>query len=222
MKRFFFIILLLTTFFAPAVYAADSSPSADIASKLKEFQKEAASKATQLKELISKKMQNKAFVGTLQSLSGNTLTLSAKSGPKIVSLNDDTIYQNNLKTKQKFSLINLESGDYITALGDVDETGVLTAKKVVLLKALPERKSFFWGQIASVSGKLTTVKDKNFNSSTVKLPDSFKPKLNTYVILTGNLEKNSIFEASFAYMIPEPTIIKPKKIATPSASPKIN
>lgn len=219
MNKLLVISWLLVVFFAQTVYAAESSPSADIASKLKAFQKEAASKAAQLKDLISKRLQNKAFVGTLESQSGNSLTLAAKSGPKIISLSEDTLFESNTKSKQKFSRKNLASGDYITALGDIDETGVLAAKKIILLPTTNSEKpkAYLWGQIISVSEDLATLRDKNFKNVAASLPESSKFKLNDFVILTGSFDKNNIFSAQFVYVIPQ-AVIKPKKSATPSAN----
>lgn len=214
----FLFLLLPTACYLSPVFAADSTPSADIASKLKAFQKEAASKAAQLKELISKRLQNKAFVGTLESQSGNSLTLAAKSGPKIISLNEDTLFESNTKSKQKFSRKNLTSGDYVAALGDADETGILTAKKIIL-EASPSSalKTYLWGQIISVSDQLITLRGEDFKNVAVSVSKTFRFKLNDFVILTGGFDKNNIFSAQFVYVIPQ-AVIKPKKSATPSAN----
>ncbi len=191
MRKLLVIGSLFIVIFAQTASAVDSTPSADIVSKLKAFQKEAASKAAQLKDLITRKLQNKAFVGSIQSSSGNSLTLSAKSGPKIVSINEDTILP-----KKK-----LISGIYLAALGDIDDTGVLTAKKIVL-EASPsgEPKTYLWGKIISVSDNLVTLRDNNRRNIAASLPKSSKAKLNDTVILTGTTTKN-IFEAEFVYVI---------------------
>lgn len=230
MSKVLVISSLFIVLFSGTVFAADSTPSADIASKLKEFQKEAASKAAQLKDLISKKLQNKAFVGTIESQSGNSLTLAAKSGPRIVSLNQDTLFESKVKQKEKFSFKSINTGDYVAALGDIDETGVLTARKVILLRSKTNEvslttknyqlKTYLWGQVISISDELITLRDKTFKNWAATLPESPKVKLNDYVILTGNLDKNNIVDTGFVYVIPQGGVIKPKKLATPSA--KIN
>ena len=212
------IFIIFINFIVQPAYAAESSPSADIASKLKEFQKKAASKAAQLKDLISKKLQNKAFIGSIQSQSGNSLTIAAESGPKIVSLNEDTLFESNVKSKQKFSRKNLTSGDYIAALGDADETGVLTAKKIILLPPTNQQpKTYLWGQVISMSDQLVTLRDKDFKNIAASLPESSKFKLNDFVILTGSFNKNNIFDAGFVFVKPQGATLKPKKVATPSA-----
>ncbi|MDO8573586.1 MAG: hypothetical protein Q7R77_02450 [Candidatus Daviesbacteria bacterium] len=195
--------ILHFTFYISTAIAVDSTPSADIAAKLKAFQKGAASKAAQLKELISKKLQNKAYVGSIQSQSGNSLTLSARSGPKIASINEDTVFASNVKSK-KYSRKNISNGDYIGALGDVDETGVLTAKKIILLNPTPytlNPKTYLWGRILAISDKLITLRDNDLNNTAAIFPASSKVKINNSVILTGYLNKDNIFEAEFVYKI---------------------
>lgn len=216
-----FLLLLLfysLPFTLHPTFAADSTPSGDIAAKLKEFQKEAASKAAQLKELISKKLQNKAFVGNIESLSSTSLTLATDLGPRMVSINEDTEYESNIKSRQKFSDKTMKAGDYIATLGDADETGVLTARKIVLeASSSAQPKTYLWGQVISVSDELITIRDKEFKNTAVSLPKTEKVKLSDILILTGSLDKNNIFTAGYVYTVSESGLIKPKKTATPSA-----
>ncbi len=219
-KTFNFLIALLTFNFLLLTSAAatESTPSADIKAKLEELKKEIASKAAKLKQEVNRKLKDKAYAGQIKSKSDTTITLAAGSGPKIVNINQDTVFETKIKSKQKVSLKTVAEEDYIAALGDSDETGVLTAKKIVLLPPakLPP-KTFLWGQVISVSDQLTTLKDHEFKNVAVYLPAQTKVKLNDFVILTGNKDKNSIFDAGFVYIIPQGAILKPKKIATPSA-----
>lgn len=199
-KKLLVISSLFIVFSIQIAYAVESSPSADIKIKLEEFRKQAASKAAQLKESISKKLQNKAYIGNIKSKSSQSITLAAKTGPKMVSLNQDTALPKKLAEE-----------DYIAALGDVDETEVLTAKKIILLPTPnSELKTYLWGQVISISDKLLTLKDKDFKNISATLPSSSAVKLNDFVILTGNMNKNNIFKAEFVHVIPQGGIIKPK------------
>lgn len=217
-KLFIPLFFILTALFLPlSVAAADSTPSADIKSKLEELKKEIASKAAKLKDEVSQKLQNKAYVGFLKVKSQNSLTLATQKGPKIVNINQDTVFESRLKSKKSFSLKTLTLEDFIAALGDIDEVGVLTAKKIVLLPPQPSPKTALWGQIISISEKLATLKDRNLKNIAVSLPPS-TAKVNDFVILTGNFNKNEIFEADYVYIIPQGGILKPKKVATPSAT----
>ncbi len=219
------VIFLLSTVYCQlsTVYAVNSTPSADIQSKVNEFIKQAASKAAMLAPQISKKLQDKAYVGKVKTKSSNSLTLAARTGPKIVSINQDTVYASNIKGSTKFSQKMIEEEDYLTALGDVDENGVLTAKKIILLNPNPytlDPKTFLWGQIISISDKLVTLKDKSLKSVAVSLQDPSLVKISDFVILTGSKNKNEIFKAEFVFNIPQGGILRPKKVATQSAKKK--
>lgn len=209
------------------IFAADSTPSADslrqsdseagIKIKLEELKKEIASKAAKLKQEVDRKLKNKAYVGKIKSKSGSSLTLAAPSGPKVVNINEDTVFESNLKTKPKFSAKNIALEDYVACLGDRDETGVLIAKKIILLKSLnTQPKIYLWGQIISISDELATLKTSERKNVAVAF-SSAKIKLNDFVILTGTKNDNDIFETEFVYVIPQEAVLKPKKIATASA-----
>lgn len=221
-----FIVILITTaiflrttnYELRTVYAADSTPSANIKTKLEELKKEIASKAAKLKQEINRKLKDKAYVGSIKLGSETSLTLAAFSGPKIVSINQDTVFESKLKSKKKVSQESLSNEDYVAALGDIDETGVLTARKIILLPTTNSQlKTYLWGQIISISDKLITLKDKSFKNVAASLPLNSQVKLNDFVILTGSVDKNDIFDADFVYAIPQGGILKPKKVATPSA-----
>lgn len=213
-----FSLLLPVTYRLSPVYAAESSPSADIRAKLEELKKQIASKAAKLKQEVGNKLKDKAYVGKVKSKSTQALTLANLSGPKIVSINQDTVFESKLKSRKKFSQKTISEEDYIAALGDIDETGVLTAKKIILLPATAlQPKTHFWGQIISISDKLITLKDREFKNIAAILPPQATVKLNDFVILTGSYDKNDIFSAGFVFVIPQGVSLKPKKEATPSA-----
>ncbi len=210
--------LLFTFYFTLPILAADSTPSADIKSKLEELKKEIASKAAKLKQEVNRKLKDKAYVGKIKAKSDTAITLATKNGPRIVNLNQDTEFDSNVK-KKKYSQKIISEEDYLASLGDVDETGVLTARKVILLpNPDPEVKTFLWGQIISISDKLVTLRDKNLKSVAVLFSDS-TARVSDFVLLTGFLGKNDIFKAEFVYIIPQGGVLKPKKVATPSATP---
>lgn len=215
------LLLLTTTYSLPPTFAADSTPSADIKDKLEELKKEIASKAAKLKQEVNRKLLNKAYVGKVKTKTTTSLTLAAKTGPKIVTINQDTIFESNIKLKQKFSQKSLAEENYIATLGDIDETGVLTAKKVILLpNPQKDSKTYLWGQIISLSDSLGTIKNKDLKNIAISLSlADIKGdlKINEFIIITGEFNKNEIFEAEFIYVIPQGGILKPKRIASPSA-----
>ncbi|MDD5416073.1 MAG: hypothetical protein PHE48_03675 [Candidatus Daviesbacteria bacterium] len=218
----FSFYILHSTFYIPSALALESTPSADIKTKLEELKKEIASKAAKLKQDVNRKLKDKAYIGKIKQKSDNSVTISTASNPKMVSLNQDTVFESKIKSKQKFSQKTISEEDYVAALGDADETGVLTAKKIILLPQpktdLPlAEKTYLWGQVISISDQLVTLKNSESKVVAVSLPSVSGIKLNTFVILTGNQDKNDIFKAGFVYIIPQGGVIKPKKMATPSA-----
>jgi hypothetical protein len=169
-KLFPLTLLLLFTFYlslSPAsTRAVDSTQSADFKTKLKSLQEEIASKAAQLKQEISQKLQNKAYPGFIKSKSDNSLTVTTKSGTKIVNVNEFTEYTALLANsrQQKFSQKTLEVDDYLVALGDIDDNGVMTAKKIIRLEVLkPLKKEIIFGQVISINSdsKAITLQNKD-------------------------------------------------------------
>src|SRR3989344_1368803 len=168
------------------VHAVDSTPSADIRSKLEELKKDIASRAAKLKQEVTSKLKDKAYVGKIKSKSDTSATLATKNGPKIVNINQDTEFESNIKNK-KYSPKLVSEEDYIVTLGDVDETGVLTAKRIILLPSPGSlEKTFLWGQVISSSDKLVTIKNKNSKNIAASMP-GFSVKNLDFVIATGYL-----------------------------------
>ncbi len=222
------IVFALTIHHTPytihQVLAADSTPSADIQAKLDELKKEIASKAASLKQDLDQKLQNKAYVGEVKTHSQTSLTLGSETGPKLVNINQDTDFESNIKTKKSFSGATVADGDFVGALGDIDETQVLTARKLVLLaKPKPSQKIFLWGKVVSSDGKLTTVTDRNAKNIAISLPKDTSVDIGNFIIATGELNENDIFEAEFVHVIDQ-GFLRGKKVpaqtATPSATPK--
>ncbi len=232
MRRVFlalFFCLLLATYLSP-VLAIDSTPSASIKSKLEILKAEIASRAASLKSEINQKLQNKAYIGTIKSISENSIGLEGTPSAKQIRITQDTLYDSN--TKIKYSYKKAASGDYIAALGDVDETQTLNAKKIVLLPPQSDKKlKIVWGQIY-VFGDVMSIKTKDNKNVKVIFDDSTtwqkgdekittaKVKLNDFVVVVGLSGSEDKISASFIYIIPTGGYLKPKKIATPAANKK--
>lgn len=219
-------------------YAADSTSSGGIADKLEQLKQDIASKASALRKEITQKLENKAFVGIVKTKSDNSLTLAAKAGTKIVSINQDTQYQDTTKKQKNFTLKTLKEEDNIAGLGDLDDTGVLVAKKVVLLPTSnSKQKTILWGQIISTSDKLITIRDKDSKTISLNVGSSTKIQkegakltfkglgVNDYIIATGyfgedeETKKVGTLDTSFIYVTAAGGIVKPKE-ASPSATTK--
>lgn len=216
------------------VYAVDAPSSASLSAELKEkldnLKKEIASKAAKLKQEVNNKLQDKAYIGSLKSKTGSSITLASQTGAKLITVNQDTVYFNELKPKQKITLGSFTEEAYIAALGDIDDNGVLTARKIILLPQPKVTKNYLWGQILSVSNKLIIVQKRDLSKETVSFAQANIKKgdneasqkdldARDFVIITGVQDKNDLFQAEFIYIIPQGGIIKPKKTATSSAQP---
>ena len=193
----FILIVLLFLYPIPynlyPTYAADSTPSASVQSKLDLLKQEIASKAAKLKSEINKKLQNKAYIGVIKSKSDSTITLASRGGTKVVNINQDTIYDPKLTKKTP-----LKDEDSIAALGDVDETGVLTARKIVKVSSSPE-KTYVWGTVVSISDDFITLKDRSGKNLAVSDKTDIQVKEGRVIIATGILNKNNILEAKFIH-----------------------
>lgn len=183
----------IINFIIPTVYAVESTPSAEIKSKLEELKKEIASKAAKFKQAVSQKLTNKAYVGKVENTTETSATLITKSGAKIISFNKDTVRPRKLS-----------QGDHVAALGDIDDTEVLNARKILLLPKASTMKTYLWGGVVSRSGNLLMLKDKNFNTHSISMAKVSLPKevkINKFVVVSG-FAKDDILEASFIFVIP--------------------
>ena len=109
--RFMIFLLLFALFinryslFINHTFATESTASSNLSPELKvkldELKKEIASKAAKLKLEINLRLQNKAYVGVLKSKTDSSLTLASKTGAKIITVNQDTVYESRVKSKIK-------------------------------------------------------------------------------------------------------------------------
>ncbi|MDO8639088.1 MAG: DUF5666 domain-containing protein [Candidatus Daviesbacteria bacterium] len=217
----FLIVLSLTTYYilhTTPVLATDStasarldasiesqraSPSASLQTKLKQLQAEIASKASELKAEVSGRLQNKAYVGKIKSKSEESLILIVRNEDKTVKVNEFT------EAKPAFK--NLKAEDYVVALGDVDESDILTAKKIIKTTPPQDIKKVYFGEVLAVNQNMITLKtDKNLAISTNNQTD-FKIgkedgdlsdiKIGQKVVVSG-IDKNDIIKASLVYAFP--------------------
>lgn len=180
-----FVLILLFSlyalhlpFYIRETFALAASSSLDMKSKIKALQEEVASRAgaANLKLEVTKKLQNKAFVGFIKSKSDNSLILATDNGTKLINITEYTEYTG----KGKVGIKTIAPEDYIAALGDIDDNGVLTAKRVVkLTPEQPSKKQIFFGQISSIAGQLVTISTR-----------STDPNQNNTLTLT----KNTIYQ----------------------------
>lgn len=230
------LLTLHSALYTP-VLAEEASAEASVKDKIEALKKEVASKAAQLKTEVNKDLQNKAYVGKITSYNSTDVTISSLSGEKNIKINEYTQFVDETtskKTTNKLMTKNLAVGDFIAGLGDIDDKQVLTAKRVIKIKEyLPEKVSYFWGQVQKISGNSVTIKPRDgaeINITTLGITTyqlgseeaSFMDvKVNKYLAGVGTVIKNKKTSADFLYLIPSTGYVKPeKKVASPSATPK--
>lgn len=236
-KSFLILFFLLAAYYPSLVLAQEASStatvSADIKAKLKALQEEIASKASLLKAEMSKKLQNKAYLGTISSKEETTFSLNIKKGERKVEIKDYTDFLGaNLPAGRqgKVTFKNLAVDDFVIVLGDVDDKEVLLAKRIIKTQALKiDEKKIMFGKIASVNKTTVTVLNKedqqiNFNYDTkTKIKLSGKDgtskdiKVGQNIIAVLLTLKDGSLKARFVYLIPDPSLITPT--LSPNASP---
>lgn len=253
------LILNLAFFYSPAVLAQNSTSSAEEASpstiikqKVEDLKKEIASRAANLKQTVNKRMENKMAAGKVLTSEDGKLTLDGKNSPKVVKFNEYTTFQpSNSKKGAKLRPPKLEDfspGEFLIALGDLDDKNVLVAKKIIESKEVQGQDSgFVWGQIESVKQPVIVIKKKDGGFQPVSTGVKTVYFLGTEEAtiadaklgktLAGRVlkDKNGQLTAGFIYFIPQAGFAKPEgktssntansdtpsaKPASPSAKPK--
>ncbi len=252
------LILLLHLVFIDNSFAATATPSAKespspsasasgslLAQKINELKEKAASKAADFISQVTKKLQNKAYFGVISSIDGSSIKVVFENKDFTISTNEYTGYSSKIKSSKKITGIkDFAKGDFISALGDTDDKGVLNAKKII--KSTPigtESSQLVWGVVQKVSGPTITVKMSNNTdqivTSAVKgliflgqeeasLNDI---KVGRTIIARGKTSANSGHFSNYIYIIPPSAGAKPEKVvessksavissASPSSSPK--
>lgn len=225
-----FLLLYPVPYTPYSVQATDStqsaSPSADIQNKMKALQEEIASRAAGLKEKVGNTLQNKAYIGTIKSISSPTIVVSLIKDERTVKTNEYTVYSPRGTTFK-----HLEVGDYIAALGDIDDQNVLTAKKLAVLETPTSLgKQVILGNIISLSDASISAQTKEGKSYSFSIDEDTIYKtstgqqsatlkdvhLNSLVIIVGTNLKKDIYYGRFVY-IPSNTLPLKIKSATPSS-----
>ncbi len=148
-----------------------ASPSASITEKLNALKAEIASKAALIKQEVNRRIDNKAWLGTIKSIDEDSIIITTIDQERTIRINEYTTYK--VKTKGESSIKDLKVGDYVAALGDVDDNNQLNAKRIDKLAANKEyKKKLVWGTVKSVlndtvtvatmSGQLTTINTANY------------------------------------------------------------
>lgn len=231
-----FILLSTVTCCLLPIHAAESSQSAsqsaDLKSKLKILQAEIASRAAGMKSEVTKKLQNKAYIGTVKSKNNNFIVLSIRGSDKNINVSVFTEYV--IKSKKSLGdtgLKNITIDSTIACLGDIDDKGTLTAKRIIKLNSpAPILPKIINGIITSISNgkanlqtsrkdQFSVTFDKNTEYQVGKNEGSFNDvRINKSIIVSGEGTDSANLSANYVYIFPNAVVTKTKP-ATPSATP---
>ncbi len=216
-------LLSLITYLPDRIYALDASGSGNlIQQKLDELKISIASRAAKIKEDLSKRLQNKVLVGPVLSIDSQSIQISNEDEVRNISTNEYTDFP---KTK-------IVIGDYLIALGEIDDKNSLVARKVLVSLPPPELETkIIWGQILSVQKDLLKFKAKEATLSALLLDKNTlitSPtkdltlsdiKEGTIVVAIGT-QKADLLQTRFIDVIANKTLKLPKgATATQSATP---
>lgn len=244
MKKLLSLLLLLILTLPGPAYAqtatssANPNPSpatasASVLDKLNALKAEIASKAAVIKQQVDQQIDNKIWFGTINSQTTSQIDLKVDENTKIININEFTLYQT--PTKKTATLKDLLDNDFIIALGDIDDKGQLTGKKIIKSTPVVKTKTTVVGKVKSLSGKSLTLtiddQDQTFslNNNTVYRSAQAEAKLTDISIgevVSVVLSKQTAQLVYFVYP-PKPTQAPNKtasnsaqlKTATPSATP---
>lgn len=217
-------------------YAQDSSPSGSLIQKLNDLKNDIASKAAQIKNEVTQKVQNKAIIGSIINISDTEVTIQTLNAAKIIRYDEFTEIL-GAKNK-KIEIDTLEIDDKIAALGDVDDKNNLVAQRLIYLENFASNSAvLLWGQIQKTSGNVITVKTQS--GDTKNLITNFQTnfflgneeasildtKVEKFLVARALTQKDGSLKARYIYFIPskgftKPTEKSPNKSATSSASQK--
>lgn len=239
---FITLFIVHSSLFIKPVFAQEASPSASpeasnsgVMTKLDEIKKEIASRAADLKAEIDKKIGNKAFSGKYAGLSIDTVTIDSELGTRSVRINEYTVFedQTGAKSKKAFTIDSFKNEDLVIALGEVDEKGAMTAKKLIKVSKLkPHSFSYVLGQINKSEPRKLTLKTRtgveqiiSFGPSTLiknDTKDGVADDLRLTREIIAVMPGQEASQSSFIYILPVEglkPVVEVTATASPSASP---
>lgn len=126
-----------------AIFASEASPAAVSEEEVRESLKDRLKKASEEKSSQAMKVlgaQTKtAVLGKLTDITNSTLAITTREeNEELVALNDETVFVRNGKTA---AAADLQIGDFIIAMGNVNGDKILSARRVVAIDKEPARPS---------------------------------------------------------------------------------
>lgn len=138
--------------------APEESVAPEIKDTIKErLEKTIGDNVDKIQGLITEEqnsLKKRAFFGEVESITKDTLTINTDEDVKQASFNDDTTLV-KLPGRTDIEIEDLAVGDFIIAMGFLNENGVLETRRIVVSpqpKPAPVRK-LFWGEIEEIDNE---------------------------------------------------------------------
>lgn len=216
-------LISLVAYLPYTTYAIDSSASSNlIKQKLDELKVSIASRAAKIKEDLTRQLQNKVLAGFAHLKEDKSIQISVDGESRNIITNEYT----DLPKKE------ILLGDYLIALGEIDDKNNLVARKVIVptTPQEPDRR-VVWGQIISVEKEVLKIRPKESTLSALLLDSDTiitsaskdltltDIKEGTIVVAVGTQKAGSL-QTRFINVLANKTIKLPKgALATQSATP---
>ena len=180
-KKSLFVIIVALLLLFPASFmhaAAASSDTASAAAASASAIDDSSLKAQELLDRIATKVAQltsklrRTYSGTVTSIGTTSYIVTTTGGDKTVTTNDVTsFYRLRSGNRSDTGFTGIKSGDYITALGNVDpQTGEMTARQIIAKIA---RRNIV-GKIASASGSIITLSPSDESPIDIDLSDGIE------------------------------------------------
>lgn len=133
MKKLVILSLIAVFFYSSilvSIHAQESTNSAETTDEVKQNIKERLEKAAKEEGAVLGKTDKKAYVGTLESLTQNTLTIKTLSGSKQVAVAENAKIIG--AKREALKVDDLEIGSYLIAMGFTTDNDFLDGRRIVV------------------------------------------------------------------------------------------
>lgn len=145
--------LIFSTQFEPAAPSEEEKETS-------ESSKEADLVRQKVREkLIEAQNKPKSYLGTITDIAEDTIQMKSESGEILqLTIGSDTAYVQLGKTSKDLTFEDVAIGDYIIALGYVDENNVLDSLRVLVTDALSApTRNISYGNVVNIENKTLTL-----------------------------------------------------------------
>lgn len=155
-----FVLVLLST---NIVLAQDETTPEVTQEEINQNIKDRLKKVAQEQDSLVSVRKKQAMIGELESLANDTLTIKTKDDIKLASVSAETDYVRNPGNKSA-DVDDVAIGDWVVAMGFVNGSEVLEARRVLLYSSSPEKL-----EKKSVFGTISNIDEESLTFSIVSL-----------------------------------------------------